>query len=148
MLFRIWSIIRFGYLHICYFCLGLDDEEFLISKANYCMDIGWYGLAIKTYKKALNESSDPRIYSALGWCYSELRMDEESVKHYRIAFEKQKSPENAIGLAYAEYSIGNMKAFKNICQYLNSTKVAPDFIYKNDLIKLNKLLEKVIKTSS
>ena len=89
MLFRIWSIIKFTYLHICYFCVGLEDEEFLIPKANYCTDIGWYNLAIKIYKKALNESSDPYIHSALGWCYSELRMDEESVKHYRIAFKNK-----------------------------------------------------------
>lgn len=143
MIFRLWSFFKLIYLYLSYWLVGLEEEEFYIPKANYCSDIGWYNTAIENYKKALNESKDPAIHSALGWCYAETGNTEKSVEHYRMAFRRKGSPEIALGLAYAEYNVGNISEFKKLCHYLEDHK--PDYRseLKDQLKKLKELLKNV-----
>ena len=136
-----------SYLYLGYWIVGLDEEEFYIPKANYCADIGWYNMAIRAYKKALKDSTDPRIHSALGWCYAEVRMDEKAVEQYRIAFAKKKCPEMAIGLAYAEYSVGNIIEFQKVYEYLDNYEINFSAEYQDEFIKLRKIRENLLKTN-
>ena len=41
-----------------------------------------------------------------------------------------------------------MKAFEHIYQYLNNTKIEADFKFKDDLYKLGKMRDNIIKTTS
>ena len=148
MIYRIWSLIKLIYLYLLYWIVGLTEEEFHLPKANYCADIGWYHEAIKAYNKALNESNNPLIHAALGWCYAEVRMNEKAVEHYRIAYLKKSTPEIAIGLAYVEYSIGNIAEFQNVYQYLNNSKMELTSEQQNELSKLNKMWGNVVKTTN
>ena len=104
-------------------------------------------MAIKTYKKALDESSNPLIHSALGWCYSEIGINEKAVEQYRIAFSKKRCTEIAVGLAYAEYSIGNINAFQKVYQYLNESKADLTPEYKDELSRLMKMRDNINKTN-
>ena len=132
-------------MYILYWIVGLDDEDFYLPKANYCAEIGWFKAAIRSYRKALHERNDPRIRAAIGWCYAELGMNEKSVKNYRIAYEKDNSPELAIGLAFAEYSVGNLAEFRNIYKKLKSPELKVASEYKEQLKELHKLGENVAK---
>jgi hypothetical protein len=89
LVFRIWSILKLGYLYLCYWFVGFEEEEFYIPKANYCADIGWYNLAVRTYKKALKESKDPLIHAALGWCYSEIKKNKGVRSSFLTEFKRE-----------------------------------------------------------
>jgi tetratricopeptide (TPR) repeat protein len=143
LVFPIWSILKLGYLYLCYWLVGLEEEEFYIPKANYCADIGWYNVAIRTYEKALNESSDPMIHAALGWCYSEIRNDEKALEHYRIAYSKKASPEFGVGLAFAEYTVGNLNEFQKIYSGIKDLEedLSPEL--KTELVKLSSIKSKI-----
>lgn len=143
MIFRIWSIFKLGYLYLCYWVVGLEEEEFYIPKANYCADIGWYNVAIRTYEKALNESTDPMIHAALGWCYSEIRYDEKALEHYRIAYSKKASPELGVSLAYAEYAVGNLIEFQEIYSDLKVLRENLPIDYKSELDKLSNISDNI-----
>lgn len=145
LFYRIWSFVKLIYLYIAYWAVGLEEEEFYIPKANYCADIGWYNAAIKTYKKALNESNNPLIHSALGWCYAEVGDNEKSVEHYRIAYDKKNYPEIGIGLAYAEYNVGNIKEFQNIYLKLNNSRAVLSPESQEELNKLQAIWENVAR---
>ncbi|WP_297765939.1 hypothetical protein [uncultured Muriicola sp.] len=135
--YRIWNIIKLVYLYILYWVVGLDEEDFFIPKANYCAEIGWFKAAIESYTKALHETDDPRIRAAIGWCYAELGVNEKSVENYRIAYEKNNSPEIAIGLAFAEYSVGNLTEFRNIYKKLKSSELEVASEFKEQLKELH-----------
>jgi tetratricopeptide (TPR) repeat protein len=79
--------------------------------------LGWYVSAALAYHKAFelsDEPDDPELHAKLGWVYGRLDMDEKSLRHYRIAYEKNKSPEIGIGLAFAEHIMGNIDEFRNV----------------------------------
>ena len=147
MFYRIWNITKLVYLYILYWTVGIDDEEFFILKANYCVEIGWFKAAIQSYTKALNETDDPRILSSIGWCYAELGMNEKSAENYRLAFEKNNAPEFAIGLAFAEYGVGNLTEFIKIYEKIKNTKLEVPPEFNEQLQKLHKLGENVSEVS-
>jgi tetratricopeptide (TPR) repeat protein len=127
--------------------VGFEEEQFYIPKGNCCAAIGWYKVAIAAYTKALEESNDPLIHSALGWCYAEVGMNEKSLEHYRIAYTNSDTPEMAIGLAYAEYNVGNIQEFQNIYKTLNDSKVGLSGELKDQFEKLEKLWINVASTT-
>lgn len=113
---KVWTIAKLIYLHLAYFTIGLDDQYFYIAKGNYFAELEWCRYAIPSYKKALKKSSDPLIHFWLGYCLLRLRKYNESLVHYRIAYEKIQDPKAALGLAIAEYETGNAERSRAIIQ--------------------------------
>ena len=67
--------IKFFYLYLSYWFVGLAEEDFYISKGEYFADLGKYYSAIKCYKKALEESDMSFLYASIGWCYTNIEED-------------------------------------------------------------------------
>jgi tetratricopeptide (TPR) repeat protein len=139
---KVWTIVKLIYLHLAYFALGLDDQYFYIAKGNYFAELEWCRYAIPNYKKALKKSSDPLIHFWLGYCLLRLRKYNESLAHYRIAYEKIHDPNAALGLAIAEYETGNSERSRAIIQEAVN-KDDQLLLAKNpSYLKLKGLLEK------
>lgn len=49
---KLWTISKLFYLYTAYWLVGLTQEEFYIMKGNYCTDLHWNNLAIRSYEKA------------------------------------------------------------------------------------------------
>ena len=47
-------------------------------------------------------------------------MDQESLEHYRLAYNEDKSPQIAVGLALAEYITGHYAEFHKLYMHLNA----------------------------
>lgn len=116
---KLWTISKLFYLYTAYWLVGLTQEEFYIMKGNYCADLHWNNLAIRSYEKAGKESKDPRIHLMLGLCYLRIGKYDKSVVNYRMAYEKIKHPKVAIGLAITEYETGNINRSEEIIQSLS-----------------------------
>lgn len=114
MLRRIFTILKLFYLYLDYFLVGFPEEDFCIMKGNYFFDLGWYRRAIRCYKSALKDYSDPRIHVMLGYCYSQTKASLDSVQHYTKAREKIRDPRIDIGLATSEFNCGNIQKSEKI----------------------------------
>ena len=141
---HIWSIFKLFYIHLCYFFVGLDEEYFHIERANYFADLGWYKYAIGNYKKALKESKDPGIESALGYCYMMVGDYDKSVNYYREAYEKSKHPDIALGLACAELNKGNIGEGQKVLQILSEKQNELEAYHLNELNRLKQEIDKLV----
>jgi tetratricopeptide (TPR) repeat protein len=117
---KLWTLSKLFYLHTAHWLVGLTEEEFYIMKGNYCTDLRWNSMAIRSYEKARKESKDPRIFSMLGLCYLRIGKYDKSVENYRIAYVKFKHPKVAVGLVITEYETGNIKRSAEIIDNLNT----------------------------
>ena len=107
LLYKFLIHTKMIYLYLLYWLVGITQEDFYISKANYLIDLGLFDSAIKYYEKALSESKDPLIYACLGFCYLQKGKYNLAVENYRIAYKKNKLPNTKIGLAIAELNNSN-----------------------------------------
>jgi tetratricopeptide (TPR) repeat protein len=117
---KVWTLSKLFYLYTAYWLVGITEEEYYILKGNYCVDLRWNRMAIRSYEKARKESKDPRIFSMLGLCYLRIGNYDKSVENYRVAYEKFKDPKVAVGLAIAEYETGNINRSAEIIESLNA----------------------------
>lgn len=117
--------MKIVYLSISYMIGGIDRDYYYIMRGNYFADIKLFKYAIRDLKTAHNESKDPNVEAALGWCYSQTNKLCISLKYYRMACEKSSDPEIVLGLAYAEYYNGNINRAKELIEKLSQ-------VYKND----------------
>lgn len=141
MIKHICSILKLIHLHLGYLFVGLDEEYFYISRANCFTNLGWYNYAIGNYKKAMIESKDPHIKSALGYCYIMVGDFEKSVKYYREAYENSSHPDIALGLACAEMNNGNTDEGKKILEILSKKQDELDPYHINELNRLKHEIE-------
>ena len=143
MIKQIWTLVKLIYIHLVYLFVGLDQEHFHIAKANYFTDLGWFSYAIGNYKKVLKESKDPRVKSALGYCYIMVGNYDKSVNYYREAYEKSKHPDTALGLACAELNKGNIGEGKKVLQILSEKQNELEPYHLNELNRLKQEIEEL-----
>ena len=117
---KLWTLSKLIYLYTAYWLVGITEEEYYNLKGNYCADLRWNGMAIRSYEKARKESKEPRIFSMLGLCYLRIGKYDKSVENYRIAYDKFKHPKVAVGLAITEYETGNINRSAEIIESLNT----------------------------
>ena len=141
MLKLIWILIKLFYVHLAYFLVGLDQEQFYIARANYFTELKWYSYAIGNYKKALKESTDPLVIAALGYCYLMVGDYEKSVRYYREAYQKSKTPVISFGLAHAELNKGNIKEAKKVLRKLSEKENELESYHIDELNKLKQKIE-------
>ena len=116
-LFRsFWAFVKLFHLYVTYWLVGATPDYFYINKANYFYQLGWHRRAIRNYKRALEDSNDPRIHSMIRYCYSQLGHDDESIEYYRKSYKETNNPHVALGLAAAELDRGNLDESKKIVQ--------------------------------
>jgi tetratricopeptide (TPR) repeat protein len=113
-----WVFIKLLYLHTAYVLVGLTEEAFHIAKGNYLMDLHWFHRAILNYQKALRETQNPRVHLALAFCFTRVGKPQDSVEHYRIAYEKLKQLDVALMLAIAEYETGDLNRCRELVRQL------------------------------
>ena len=118
-------IFKIVYLSITYVIGGVDRNYYHIMRGNYFADLKIFNYAIHDLKIAHNESKDPNVEAALGWCYSQINKLDTSLKYYRMAYNKTSDPEVVLGLAYAEYYNGNIDKAKVLIERLSQA-------HKND----------------
>jgi tetratricopeptide (TPR) repeat protein len=121
---------------------GSEDRDLYETKGDYYSGAAWYVSAALAYHKALELSDDVDdlwLHAKLGWVYGRLDMDERSVRHYRTAYEKDKKPEIAVGLAFAEHAMGNIDEFCSLWHQLDQAEfeITPEL--QQDLIQLTLL---------
>jgi tetratricopeptide (TPR) repeat protein len=140
ILLKIKTTLKMIYLYLLYFLVGLSQEDFYVSKANYFADLGYYNSAIKYYKKALSIIKMPTIYSMIGWCYLQQDIFEQASEYYSKAYEKLKTPLIVIGYAISEFELGNYNMSENLCKELNDQS---SNLPKQVLVSLEELQEKL-----
>lgn len=116
------TVFKFIYLYISYWLVGLAEEDFFISKANYFADLGKYHSAIKYYKKAIKEDELYSIYGAIGWCYAALEQYQLSLENYRKAFERIKRHEVTVILAHLEMEYGDSEKCKMVFESIKEER--------------------------
>ncbi len=118
----VWTTFKFIYLYIAYWLVGLEDEDFYITKGNYFADLGKYYSAIKCFKKALNESQMYSLYASIGWCYIAIDNDAEALINYRKAYEKIKRHYVTVPLASLEMESGNIDNCKEVFESIKEKR--------------------------
>ncbi len=114
----IWISIKFIYLYLAYWLVGLTEDDFYITKGHYFAELGKYYSAIKSYEKALKEEETPSLYASIGWCYATVEENLKALEYYRKAYRRIKRHYVTIPLATLEMECGNVEqckeVFKNI----------------------------------
>ena len=90
-------------MYIAYWLVGLEDEDFYITKGYYFADLGKYYSAIKCFKKALNESEMYSLYASIGRCYTAIDNDDEALQNYRKVSLKLTYPKKAVVICTMYY---------------------------------------------
>ncbi len=118
-----WIILKLIGLYIRYWTIGLSQDYYFISKANYLYGLGYYEGAIHNYKQALKESDNLRlrIHVMIDYCYSLLGRGDEGIDYYRKSFEKTNDPLIGLGLAKAEFQSGNLEKSQDLINALRNT---------------------------
>jgi tetratricopeptide (TPR) repeat protein len=122
---RIRSLFKLLFLLFVSWRSGSEDRDLNESIGDCYSGAGWYVSAALAYLKAIelsDDPDDPRLHAKLGWAYGRLAMDEKSLRHYRIAYEKDKNPEIGIGLAFAEHLMGNIDEFRSLWSQLKQAE--------------------------
>lgn len=118
----IWVLLKFIYLYIGYWFVGLTEEDFYITKGNYFADLEKFHSAISAYKKALEESEMSSIYAAIGWCYICIDEEARALEYYRKAYERIKSFHVSIPLAFLEMENRNFEECKKVFINMKETR--------------------------
>lgn len=119
----IWISIKFIYLYLAYWLVGLTEEDFYITKGNYFADLGKYYSAIKSYKKALKEEEMPSLYASIAWCYATVEENSKALEYYRKAHMRIKRHYVTVPLSTLEMECGNIDQCKEV---FKSTKEQRD----------------------
>ncbi len=130
------------YVTIVYWLVGVDEEYYRVTKGNIWGDLQRYSRAIANYEKALKEREAPVVRAAVGWCYAQLGKNDSSVYHYRLAYEKSKSTEIAIGLALAEYSVGNVVGSRRVFEGIIGNMATNYEKYAAEIEELRRMLNR------
>ena len=118
----IWISLKFIYLYIAYWFVGLSEEDFYITKGNYFADLEKYYSAITCYEKALRESEMYSLYASIGWCYTAIDNDTKALEYYRKAYEKIKSHYITVPLASLEMEFGNLDKCKDVFEKIQENR--------------------------
>ena len=110
----VWISLKFIYLYLAYWLVGLTEEDLYITKGNYFADLGKFHSAIFAYKKALKESEIPSIYAAIGWCHLSMDEDTKALEYYRKAYEKINRYDVSVTLAFLEMENGNFEECRKV----------------------------------
>jgi tetratricopeptide (TPR) repeat protein len=118
-----WIILKLISLYVRYWTIGLTEDYYYISKANYFYELGDYERAIRNYKRALKDSNNLRlrIHDMIDYCYSLLGRANEGIDYYRKSFEKTNDPLIGLGLAQAEFQRGNLEKSQDLINDLRNT---------------------------
>ncbi len=116
-----WIILKLLFSYVLLWTVPGGAENFYILKGNYFFDLGWYDRAIKSYRKALKDSSDPRIHARIGYCYAQKGDSKEAVEYYRKTHNRTHEHSINVGLALAEYDAGNMDESEEIIRELRQS---------------------------
>jgi len=137
----VFSIFKIIYITLGYYLVGLGDDEYYYSKGNFWAEVGNYQRAIKNYKKVLQERDDSDVEALIGWCYAAIGMSGLALKHYRNAYEKDKQPKIAIGLASCEFTSGNLEESKRVLSRLKESGLKLDAIDLESLKNIEILIQ-------
>ncbi len=120
---RVWIILKLIWLYLRYWTIGLTEDYYHISKANYYYELGHYEIAIRGYKRALKDSHNLRlrIHEMIDYCYSQLGRGSEGTDYYRKSFEESNDPLIGLGLAKAEFRRGNLDESQDLINDLRKT---------------------------
>ncbi len=134
-----WIILKLIWLYVRYWTIGLTDDYFYISKANYLFELGHYDSAIRNYKRALEDSHNLRlrIHDMIDYCYYRLGRSNDGIDYYRYSFEKTNDPLIGLGLANAEFNRGNLDKSQDLINSLRNTS------HRFDSSRLDKLEAKI-----
>ena len=116
------AVIKFIYLYLAYWLVGLSEEYFYIYKGNYLADLEKYSSAIKAYKKAQKEDELYSVYAAIGWCYANLENNELALENYRKAYEKIRRHDISIALAHLEMEHGEINQCREVFESLKEDR--------------------------
>jgi tetratricopeptide (TPR) repeat protein len=141
LVLRISNLSLIFYYTVAYFAVGLTEEEYHIRKAGYWTELGSYRRAIRNYQKSLNCTEDSRVRAAMAWCYSEIGLIESSREHYRRAFERNRSFDIVLGLAYAELNLENYPQVQAMLDILKAEIGNPTEHQSSEIARLKSLLE-------
>jgi hypothetical protein len=143
MIKKIWCTVKLIYIHLVYVFVGLDQEYFYMVRANYFTDLGLFSYAIGNYKKILNESTEPRVKAALGYCYIMVGDYDKSVHFYREAYLKSKHPDIVLGLACAILNKGDIEEGRKVLETLSQNEKDLEPYHLNELNRLNQEIEAI-----
>lgn len=137
----ITALLTILYIHIGYIAFGLDREYFYITRANCFADLKLFNYAIGNYRRALQESEDPKVTAALGWCYSQTNQIKLSLKYYRMAYKKVPGdPDIALGIAYVEFYNNNIREATAVIKRMLRDNTA-DSTHLDDIKRLEEMIQ-------
>ena len=117
------TILKLSWIYILYLYFG-GEERFYVTKANCYVHLQWYDRAIISYEKALMEKDRAFVHSMLGYCYDQIQEYGSSVEHYRKAYKRRRNRSADIGLAVAEFQLGNIDKSDEVIQELRESNFA------------------------
>jgi len=117
-----WAFFKISYTMSLNWLVGLLEEEYYIRKGNIWAGVEWYDRAVWNYERALRANEDSWVRAHMGWCYGQLGMSQAALEHYRRAYERNKHPRIAIGLAFNECAAGNLQESRVLIQQLRGRK--------------------------
>ena len=117
---KIWTNLKIIYLYVLYWCVGLEEEEFYIKKADYYIDLNKYHRAIRSYERALKYSNHPYIHSKLSYCYTQTGKYKNTAEYFRKVFNDIDNPKTALRLAREELESGNIDRSTDLIKKLKS----------------------------
>ena len=129
------------FITLSYWLVGVPEENYRITKGNAWCDLRRYGCAIRNYEKALKEKEIPMVRAAVGWCYAQLGMNDSCVAHYRKAYQRSKSTEIALGLAFAEHSAGNWDESRQVLKEITAAASTDYERYASDIERLRQMVD-------
>ena len=132
---RVWIILKLIWLYLQYWTIGLTEDYYHISKANYFYELGQYRRAIRSYNRALEDSHNLRlrIHDMIDYCYSRMGRSNDGLDYYRASFKKTNDPLIGLGLAKAEFNRGNLEQSQDLINSLRNTSHRFDSSKLDDL---------------
>jgi tetratricopeptide (TPR) repeat protein len=133
---------------MAYWAVGLTEEEYHIRKAQYWIALGNHRRAIRNYQKSLKSSEDSRVRATMAWCYASIGLMESSREHYRRAFERNKTFDICLGLAYTEMNLENYEECERLIEFVRARTKTPTDQQSAEMAKLQEDLATARTTTS
>jgi tetratricopeptide (TPR) repeat protein len=134
---KVITAIKLAYLYYLYWVVGLDEEGFQESKANYLFELERFSAAAKAYQRALSGTTSPRLHGNLGYCYLNLGFPDKALQSFNSALERKADPVHEIGLAWAHLGLGDVSSCEALVARLRRDNGAPDAWVSNQLGELD-----------
>ena len=122
---RIWGLLKLIDLYFTRRRYEGYAAQFFERRGDCYWGIGWKAGAALDYHSAMKEldnQGSAGLHAKLGGVYTELWMYDKALRHYRIAYKKNKWPAIGIGLAQALYNTGHMDGFMGLVARLQSVE--------------------------